>query len=353
MKVSLASLLRLAISAAIWLACLEMPGVFASGFARAQGVVGQPPPPTSGPGSPQYSHAALSLTTHGEGPRQFWIFSPDDPQPTRAPVVVFLHGWSATNPSLYGAWIKHLVRRGNVVIYPRYQDGLGVRPGEFVSNAVAAIRQACELMALEHAIQMDLERVAFIGHSMGAVMAANMAQDIERLQLPVPRALFLAEPAFEPLLNDYQQIARDTLILVTVGADVKRDATAQRILMNSTQVPATNKNFVALPSDSHGTPPLVSDHFAPCAFEPLAERFTSFKINDWGDRSRNALDYYGYWKLCDGLLDAAFFGRNRQYALEDSPELRFMGHWSDGTPVREAMILAIPSSPAISRGPAR
>ena len=42
--------------------------------------------------------------------------------------------------------------------------------------------------------------------------------------------------------------------------------------------------------------------------------------------------------IFDALCDAAFFGRNREYALGGGPEQRFMGKWSDGTPVKELVV---------------
>ena len=53
----------------------------------------------------------------------------------------------------------------------------------------------------------------------------------------------------------------------------------------------------------------------------------------------DTLDYYGYWKLFDGLYGAAFYGVNREFALGNTPQQRFMGKWSDGTPVKELEIL--------------
>jgi hypothetical protein len=70
---------------------------------------------------------------------------------------------------------------------------------------------------------------------------------------------------------------------------------------------------------------------------PSSERM----IVDLARLKRNrvdALNYYGYWKLLDGLLDAAFRGTNRAYALGNTPEQRFMGRWSDGTPVAELVV---------------
>ena len=53
----------------------------------------------------------------------------------------------------------------------------------------------------------------------------------------------------------------------------------------------------------------------------------------------DALDFYGFWKLFDALTDAAFHGRNREYALGNTPQQRYMGAWSDGRPVTELVVL--------------
>ena len=52
----------------------------------------------------------------------------------------------------------------------------------------------------------------------------------------------------------------------------------------------------------------------------------------------NALDYYGTWKLFDALTDAAFYGKNREYALGNTPQQRFMGFWSDGKAIKELVV---------------
>lgn len=55
--------------------------------------------------------------------------------------------------------------------------------------------------------------------------------------------------------------------------------------------------------------------------------------------SVDALDYYGFWKLFDGLCDAGFYSKNREYALGNTPEQRYMGEWTDGTPVKEPKVV--------------
>jgi hypothetical protein len=56
----------------------------------------------------------------------------------------------------------------------------------------------------------------------------------------------------------------------------------------------------------------------------------------------DALDFFGYWKWFDGLSDAAFYGRNREYALGNTPQQRYMGVWSDGRPVKEPLVFGQP-----------
>jgi len=51
------------------------------------------------------------------------------------------------------------------------------------------------------------------------------------------------------------------------------------------------------------------------------------------------LDYNGLWKLADGLTDAAWYGRNREFALGNTPQQRGMGRWSDGVEVRPVEVI--------------
>ncbi len=63
----------------------------------------------------------------------------------------------------------------------------------------------------------------------------------------------------------------------------------------------------------------------------------------------DALDWYGTWKLFDGLTDAAFYNRNRQYALGATPEQTGMGQWSDGTPVKPIKVLKQPALEVVAQ----
>jgi len=80
----------------------------------------QPLQPASGPGGSDYAHSAVTFYNYASQPDGFFIFEPSSPAPDSANVVVFIHGLNIVNPYLYGAWINHLVKHGNIVIYPKY-----------------------------------------------------------------------------------------------------------------------------------------------------------------------------------------------------------------------------------------
>ena len=343
---------------------------------RSQQTPAPPVQPASGPGGKQYAHTEVTKNRYGKGGEEYWIFEPDAPKPATAPVIVLLHGWGGMNPMYYGAWIDHLVKRGNIVIYPRYQANLLTPIGEFTPNTLTALKNAIARLQTETGhIKPDLSRFATVGHSVGGILAANVAALASESGLPRVSAVMSVEPGITeaPInipLADLKKIPAETLLLAVAGDQdtLVRDVDAKRIYNESARVPATNKDYVTLVSDSHGTPTLQASHRAPTAHDKAYDSGdgigggpaeTSDRVG--GDRAGglptrridrrqtdrrerletmmvNALDFYGTWKLFDGLSDAAFYGKNREYALGNTPQQRFMGVWSDGVPVKELKI---------------
>jgi pimeloyl-ACP methyl ester carboxylesterase len=296
----------------------------------------QPEQPRSGPGGKQFVHAQVLAELHGSGPRAYWLFEPAEPKPESAPLVVFNHGWGAMDPRAYRAWIDHIVQRGNIVVYPLYQDSLRTAASSFTPNAIAAVQDSIRTLQAETGhVKPQLEKFALVGHSMGGPISANMAETWKMQGLPLPRALMCVEPGktwgrtwavIE--MADLKQIPAETLLLTVVGDDDRlvRDIDAKRIFIESTRVPLENKSFITLLSDDHGHPALNANHMAPVTWMGKLD----------------ALDYFGLWKLFDGLTDAAFFHTNRNYALGNTPEQKFMGLWSDGIPVKPMRIIDHP-----------
>lgn len=333
-----------------------------SAFQRAT----PPVQPESGPGGKQYAHSAVTKNRYGTRNQEYWIFEPDSPKPASAPLIVFIHGWGGMNPLYYGAWLDHLVKRGNIVVYPRYQATLLTPISEFTPSTLGAIKDAINRLQTERGhIKPDLNKFAVVGHSVGGLLAASVAALAKESNLPQVRAVMSVEPGIteDPIripLADLKNMPADTLLLSVAGDQdtLVRDTDAKRIYYESTNVPAANKDFVMMLTDTHGAPSLQASHRAPTAMDrsydngegvgggPVnPDRLGSARGNGRSSQERrletmmvNALDYYGTWKLFDALCDAAFFGKNREYALGNTAKQRFMGLWSDGTPVKELKV---------------
>lgn len=322
-----------------------------------------PAQPKTGPGGKQYVHASVTKKRYGKGGQEYWIFEPDSPKPNTAPVIIFLHGWGGMNPLYYGAWVDHLVKRGNIVVYPRYQASLLTPIKEFTPNTMAAVKDSLRRLQTERGhVTPDLTKFATVGHSLGGLLAANVAALASESNLPRVRAVMSVGPGITdaPInvpLADLKKIPAETLLLAVAGDQdsLVRDTDAKRIYYESTRVSAVNKDFIMLVSDTHGQPTLLASHRAPTAMDKSydsGEGASGAPAGSWDPignarisrRVRpetmmvNALDYYGTWKLFDGLCDAAFTGRNREYALGNTPQQRFMGVWSDGVPVKELKV---------------
>ena len=304
--------------------------------------------PDSGPGGVGHKHAAVTETVVGNGGSKAWVFEPDQPRPRTAPVVVLLHGWGAMRPAFYIEWIRHLVRRGNIVIYPKYQASLITLPTRMPRAAKSAIRDAIAELGKPGHVRPDETRFAVAGHSLGGIMAMNIAANAKEDGLPPPRAVMCVEPG-EPrhaprslgrltpipsILGDYAGVPKGTLVLIVVGDDdiMVGDVAAKLIWKAIEHLPAKDRDYVTVVSDSHGSPTLDASHLL-----PLAPARGSVIRRVFG--TTDALDHYGTWKLLDALTDAAFYGKNLKYALGNTPEQRYMGKWSDGTPVKELKVL--------------
>jgi acetyl esterase/lipase len=311
-----------------------------------------PGQPASGPGGSQYPHQAVRTTRLGQGAEAFFLYEPSNPTPASAPVIAFLHGYGGINPRVYGGWIEHLVRRGNIVVFPIYQTTL-INSAAYSASAVAVMQDAYGVLDGSDHVAADQDLFALVGHSLGATVAANIAGRALGAGLPAPRAIMLAnggdadsviQSVPSVLDQDLAGIPGDVLMLAVVGNDdlLVNEDDALRIFNRAQQVPVANKEIVKLFSDVRGEPPLVAGHNAPLAFDAAFDSgeslLASGEPNDL-TAPANAMDFYGYWKFLDGLTDAAFHGINREFAMGGTQQQLFMGTWSDGMPVRPAQVV--------------
>lgn len=309
----------------------------------------QPKQPVRGPGGSEGRyHSMLRIPIPGEA-HGGWIFLPSSPSPAKAPVVIFCHGWNAIRPAGYQAWINHLVSRGNIVIWPNYQDRLLEPTREALSNAVSGVKAGLEILRSNPGgVQPDLHRIAVVGHSAGGMIASGIAATAAAEGLPKMRALMAVEPgdsqrggmASVPLA-DLRGLPPDIRLLILVGEEDASVGTfdGERILHESTRVPAANKALFMLHSDDHGKPALVANHYTPSAVLNPDGTYAKEPVRPGASRNTmdigvvDAFDYLGTWRLLDQLLDAAFSPESSTQLFRD-PSILSMGTWSDGVPVK-------------------
>src|SRR5207253_1811653 len=147
-----------------------------------------PAQPKSGPGGADYAVTDIVKKTYGEGSAQAFVFRPAGAAAQPRPVIVFLHLPGAISPKYYGAWINHLVRKGSIVVYPRYEEDNGkTRFSLMTGEAVKGIKEALAGLEADPEAKPDLGKVAIVGHSAGAILAANVAAAAAASGLPKPR----------------------------------------------------------------------------------------------------------------------------------------------------------------------
>ena len=291
-----------------------------------------------------YPHKSVKQTELGEGPRSYWLFEPAEPSPAMAPVIVFNHGWFAVNPAVYGAWIEHLVRRGQIVIAPRYQRDLLTPPLHFLPNSLIAVRDALDVLATSDShVRPDRTRFAVMGHSAGGNLAAQMAAVAAQADLPTPKAVICIFPGevLQSKKPDLGDIPAKTLLVVAAGQKdlVVGDQRAREIFAGATAIPNDRKKFVLYRSDLRGYPHFRADHLAPTG---LQERFDSgdglFHNAQMAQCEVNAFDTSGFWRMADLTFDAAFSGKTLDEATDRGDAFRHLGYWSDGRPVLPAIV---------------
>jgi len=114
-----------------------------------------------------------------------WIFRPAG---TPKRLVIFFHGQGGegeATPANHRPWIDHLVKRGAVVVYPRYEP---VYSRAVLDPAVAGVRKASARLELEGL------PVLALGYSRGAALAVEYAAVAAARHVPVPDAIESVNP---------------------------------------------------------------------------------------------------------------------------------------------------------------
>lgn len=309
----------------------------------------------------QKVHQGVAIFTVGEGMNRAYVFVPQVPAPVNAPLVLLHHGWLGMNPLNFGGLIDVLARRGATVVYPVYQDGNRTAPQAVTTLAARA--DAAALRAIDHRFPglVDAKKTFYLGYSMGAAIALNLALDPVRYGLPAPKALMLVAPGdahhvvrganVASIYGRVESLSEDLpTVLVTGAEDTSIGVpTAKALAKRLCPSRRARRVLIVLPSDSDGGSRIQAGHGSPGAPDsrynfpdPYAAIPSSIPPRDGIEPSAslNLLDYYGYWRIATRLLDYVGGKEFPSELFSDNPENRFLGLWPSGRPYTNAQIEA-------------
>ncbi len=301
--------------------------------------------PPTGPGSATYQHDSVLFHNYAEDADGFWLFEPALPTPKETNLIVFIHGYGGYNPMIYGQWIRHLVRKGNTVIYPRYQKTVfSPGPNKFSPNIVTGIRNALKTIELSTThIPTKSEELCMVGHSYGGILSAEITLNWEKYDIPKPKGIFLCAPGTGPFkagkLEDYKDMPADVNLLVMVNENDYIVGDEMGVKIFETAVNTPNRNLIRqYADDANGISAGHNESY--CideAFDSGHHNYTAKKALRITET--NAVDYYGYWKLFDSLIDCSRNGKNCEYAFGNTTPQRSLGITAAGKEVKELEII--------------
>ncbi len=288
----------------------------------------------------EYVCDSINFHDFAEWPDGYWLFEPVKPGLDSAHLIVFVHGYGGYNPMIYGKWIQHLVRKGNIVVYPRYQQSiLSPPPSHFSKNVSIAIQDALTELGKGGHVKPILSHLAFVGHSYGGVISADLAINFAEHEIPQPKVVMLCAPGSGKFkggrMESYADMPADLSLLIVAHENdwVVGDEFAWKVFNEATAV--EQRNLLYHFPDNHGEPAFQADHnqaySVDTTFDSGLRNYTSKKALRVA--RVDAVDFNGYWKLFDAMLECSRSGSNCKYAFGGTELQASLGQWSDGTAI--------------------
>jgi pimeloyl-ACP methyl ester carboxylesterase len=199
----------------------------------------------------------------GRGGEGVWLFRPAG-EPKR--LVIFFHGQGGpeeTTPANHRAWIDHLVRKGAIVLYPRYETDYS---RAVLGNAETGVRHAMQRIGPQSL------PVLALGYSRGAALAVEYAAAAPARHLPVPTAVESVNPV--PFgewthATNLRPLRPSTVVSLLVSEEDPQATQGLTMLLNRLRRARFPADQVRLHvARSHGS--FTADHLAPLSALPAA-----------------------------------------------------------------------------------
>ena len=178
----------------------------------------------AGPGGREYLHRSFTTWESGIFPHERYIvFEPSEPVPEKAGFVLLIHDLLTPSPQYYMGQIRHLCRKGWIVLFPYYQ-GTDQPEKHYMFNIIRSTKDYLQRSFEKNKIQTDHTRFAIFGHGAGAVLAANTAATYDYFGLPIPKVLIISMPNRDYIkMLDLNGVSRETRMAVITGDRVPEE----------------------------------------------------------------------------------------------------------------------------------
>ena len=249
------------------------------------------PKPASGYGSDgNHPVSIISFTNPAFKTRDIEIYYPSDIS-SRVPTIFYSHAYGGNNPSNISGFLNFVASKGYAIVFVPYQT-TGVNNNARYTNLLNGFR----LAARKYPSVIDTTKVGFMGWSFGGGASFANAYKCFTENNWGSGGRFIYAMAQWYSLNisqeQLQSFPSDTRLLIEVFNDDETNDHRMAVdIFNTINIPASEKDYILLKSDTISGYAYTADHTVP-------QTGTSF----------DALDYYAIFRLFDALCDYTFNG---------------------------------------------
>ncbi len=207
------------------------------------------------------------------------------------PTLFFAHGFGGTFSNYVGGMLEFVAKKGYAIVFVPYPT-TGASIVERYDILLAGFRQAARTFPQI----IDTTQVGFMGHSFGggALFGVSHRCFTENNWGENGRLLFSLAPwySYELTQAQLQSFPANTkLIMQVYDDDAVNDHRMAIDIFNQINIPASEKDYIMVKSDTLQGHIYAADHAVPGTFQVF-----------------NALDYYAFYRLLDALCDYTFYG---------------------------------------------
>ena len=275
-------------------------------------------------------------------PKAFTV-GPDhpNPQPTpaTAPVVLFLHGYDGNTLSPYFYWLQHMAQMGSTVVWVLFDTGPVAQWDQVIIQdfqaALASLAVPLPGLIPPTMTPAGHPMTFFVGHSSGAYMALKVAAEAPTSAIPIPLGVVAIEPGEGQIPSfNADTIDSHTVVFMAVGDqdNQSRLCIAPTIWQQMSEVPAAQKPFVTVRTDSYGVPAQLGNHWFPLTDTAKDDLKPPITVDN--------RDWNITYKFSVAMVRCIHDGAYCDYLYGNGPVNNYgattqtdMGLWSDGTPV--------------------